>query len=237
MTISNSWLQILNRTHENPVGHMALAIAAWSIGSGVTAELLGYWVHRLLHTGWIGFLSRNHMMHHIVLYGPLHKQRSPQYHDATDGRLALGNVGLEWLLPAALMIAPAVAAFRYLHVRLAFQLISLGITLGWSFLMFSYLHDVMHIEGVWLAKNRVLKHWFLSARRLHDIHHRILNDRGLMDKNFGIGFFVFDRLFGTLSLQQPPFNHRGYAVAREKFDDMDKPEPAFQTVKSHIGKK
>jgi sterol desaturase/sphingolipid hydroxylase (fatty acid hydroxylase superfamily) len=58
-----------------------------------------------------------------------------------------------------------------------------------------------------------------------------------MDKNFGIGFFAFDRLFGTLSLQQPPFNHRGYAVAREKFDDMGTPEPTFQTVKSHIGKK
>jgi sterol desaturase/sphingolipid hydroxylase (fatty acid hydroxylase superfamily) len=52
---------------------------------------------------------------------------------------------------------------------------------------------------------------------LHDIHHRMLSDGGLIDKNFGIGFFLFDRLFGTLSLVQSSFNHHGYAVAREKF--------------------
>jgi putative SOS response-associated peptidase YedK len=33
---------------------------------------------------------------------------------------------------------------------------------------------------------------------MHDIHHHALNNDGLMDKNFGIGFFAFDRLFGTL---------------------------------------
>lgn len=88
--------------------------------------------------------------------------------------------------------------------------------------MFSYLHDVMHVEGFWLAKVPWLKHWFLSARRLSDIHHRVLNDCGLMDKNFGIGFFAFDRLFGTLTLQQPPFNRRGYEIAREKFKYLEK---------------
>jgi len=217
MTTSNSLLHIVNGAYAQRAGHLALAIAAWSIGSSVTAELLGYWLHRLMHSGWIGFLSRSHMEHHMVQYGPLRKQRTRQYRDATAGRLALGNIGLEWLGPGALVIAIAVAAFHYFRVRLEYQLISLGTTLGWTFLMFSYLHDVMHVEGFWLAENKWLKRWFLSARKLHDIHHRVLNDRGLMDKNFGIGFFAFDRLFGTLTLQQPPFNHRGYAVAREKF--------------------
>jgi len=50
-----------------------------------------------------------------------------------------------------------------------------------------------------------------------DIHHRMLSDGGLMDKRLGIGFFLFDRLFGTLSLVQSSFNHHGYAVARERF--------------------
>jgi sterol desaturase/sphingolipid hydroxylase (fatty acid hydroxylase superfamily) len=171
-----------------------------------------------MHSGAITFLSRNHMKHHLVLYGPLQRQRSETYRDATDDSLSLGNIGLEWLVPAAMSIALVIGVFRLLHVALLYQLLSLGITLAWSFLMFSYLHDMMHIEGFWLAKNKWLKRWFLSARRLHDIHHRVLNDRGLMNTNFGIGFFEFDRLFGTLSLQQPPFNHRGYAAAREKFD-------------------
>jgi sterol desaturase/sphingolipid hydroxylase (fatty acid hydroxylase superfamily) len=39
----------------------------------------------------------------------------------------------------------------------------------------------------------------------------------LMNKNFGIGFYLFDRLFGTLCCEQGPFNHRGYAQARKRF--------------------
>ena len=83
--------------------------------------------------------------------------------------------------------------------------------------MFSWLHDIMHVEGCWLARNRWVNRWFISARNLHDIHHQALNDCGLMDKNFGIGFFVLDRIFGTLALQAPRFNHEGYCVAVERF--------------------
>ena len=208
---------ILSAVHLDRPWRTGLSIAALTIGSCVTAELLGYWLHRLLHSGAIRFLSRGHMRHHLVFYGPLQKQRSESYLDATDGSLALSNIGLEWLIPAGLLIVIVMAAFHFLRVRLLYQVLSLGITLAWSFLMFSYLHDEMHVDGFWLAKNKWLKAWFLSARRLHDIHHRALNDRGLMDKNFGIGFFAFDRLFGTLTLHQSPFNHRGYAVALEKF--------------------
>jgi hypothetical protein len=64
--------------------------------------LLGYLLHRLLHSGRIGFLSRSHMKHHLALYGPLQPQRpGTAYHDATTGDVAIGNVGLEWLLPGA----------------------------------------------------------------------------------------------------------------------------------------
>ena len=196
---------------------MALAIIAWSIASCVVAELLGYWLHRLLHSGLIGFLSRNHMKHHMVFYGPQDKQRTPQYLDATDGSLSLGNIGTEWLLPAALVIGASLAGFRYFHVRLQYQLLFLGITLAWSFLMFSYLHDAMHIEGIWLEKNRWLRSWFVAARRLHDIHHHEVNSSGIMDKNFGIGFFWFDRVFGTMSPSAHNFNSAGYDVARVRF--------------------
>ena len=220
MTIANSLLQMLRGTHDSRL-RFTISIVTWSLGSCISAELLGYWLHRLLHSGAIRFLSRNHMKHHLVLYGPLQKQRSATYYDATENRPSLGNIGLEWLIPAALIIAVMLVSFYLLHVTPGHQLLCLGITLSWSSLMFSYLHDVMHVEGLWLEKNRFLKRWFLSARRLHDIHHRVLNDEGLMNKNFGIGLFLFDRLFGTICLQQTPFNHRGYKMAKEKFRYVD----------------
>jgi sterol desaturase/sphingolipid hydroxylase (fatty acid hydroxylase superfamily) len=75
----------------------------------------------------------------------------------------------------------------------------------------------MHIQDFWMERAPLLKHWFCWARRLHDIHHRALNDHGLMDANFGIAFAFFDWLFGTLQPVQPPFNHRGFEVAKQKF--------------------
>jgi len=194
-----------------------LNIVTWIVASCISAELLGYGLHRLLPSGAIGFLSRSHMNHHLVLYGPLQDQRSIEYHDATEDSVSLGNIGLEWLLPAGLLIACALAVFQLFHVQLLFRVIYFATTLAWSFLMFSYLHDIMHVEGFWLEKNRWLKRWFTSARRLHDIHHEVINDQGLMDKNFGIGFFICDRLFGTLCSVEPAFNYVGYKVARERF--------------------
>src|SRR5436305_6584452 len=75
-------------------------IATWATGSCISTELLGYWLHRLLHSGAIGSLSRNHMKHHLVMYGPLQEQCSKTYRDATEGNLSLGNICREWLFPA-----------------------------------------------------------------------------------------------------------------------------------------
>jgi hypothetical protein len=132
----------------------------------------------------------------------------------------LGNIGVEWLAPTALVIASALALFQILHVRWFYQLIYLATTLGWSFLMFSWLHDVMHVEGFWLERNRIFKHWFASARKRHDIHHHVLNNDGRMDRNFGIGLFLFDFVFGTLANEEPIFNHVGYRAALERFKPM-----------------
>jgi len=198
----------------------ALTIVAWIAVSIVSAELLGYGLHRLLHSGRIGFLSRNHMKHHMVLYGPLKPQRSNHYLDATDDSISLGNIGVEWLIPAAVLIACAYGLFRLLHVQLLYQAIYFAVTLSWTFLMFSWLHDVQHIEGFWMEKDLLLRRWFVGARRRHELHHCSIADDGLMNKNFGIGFFLFDRLFGTLSETARPFNHKGYQTARERFKSM-----------------
>lgn len=199
----------------------ALAVLSWFAASILASELLGYLLHRLLHSGKIGFLSRSHMRHHMVLYGPHQPQRpSTGYLDATDDTIALGNIGLEWLVPGALLLAVSVTVLHFLRVSFTHQSIFVVGSLAWSFLMFSYLHDRMHIDGFWMERNPWLKGWFASAREAHDIHHWALNDQGLMDKNFGIAFFFFDRLFGTWTAQWPPFNRRGYANALHRFADV-----------------
>ncbi len=149
MTLSNSLLQALNSTQATRPWQVVLEVAACVIGSCVTAELLGYWLHRLLHSGLIGFLSRNHMRHHLVLYGPLQHQRSVTYKDATTERMSLGNIGLEWLFPAALIVSGVLILFQFLYLRVVYQVVSLASRLGWSVLMFSYLH----VDGFWLATN------------------------------------------------------------------------------------
>lgn len=199
----------------------ALSLLAWMAASILVSELLGYLLHRLLHSGKIGFLSRSHMKHHLLLYGPLQPQRAgSEYQDATTGEVALGNVGLEWLVPGAIVLAASVVVLHFLGTALRYQIVFGGTSLAWSFLMFSYLHDRMHVAGYWMERNRWLKFWFVPARRSHDIHHWALNDRGLMDRNFGIGFFFFDRLFGTHTQKFPEFNRGGYRAALHRFGDL-----------------
>jgi len=41
-----------------------------------------------------------------------------------------------------------------------------------------------------------------------------------MDKNFGIGFFFFDRLFGTFSPTGATFNWLAYERARYKWSSL-----------------
>jgi len=86
-----------------------LHFAAWVGTSIAVAELLGYVLHRLLHSGWIPWLSMSHMKHHMVLYGPLQNQRpSEEYLDATTGSVALGNAGLEWIVPSTMILTTVV---------------------------------------------------------------------------------------------------------------------------------
>lgn len=217
----NFFVQTVRSVEAWQILRIGVNITGWIVGSCLFAELLGYWLHRLLHSGAIPFLSRSHMTHHLVLYGPQQKQRSSVYLDATEDRVSLTNIGIEWLVPAACLIVSVVTLFWLLHVPLSYQLLSLTTMFVWSFSMFSFLHDAMHVEGFWMERKRWLKRWFLSARRLHDIHHRSLSHYGLMNKNFGIGFFFFDRIFGTFSADQEPFNAHGYAVAKKTFKHLE----------------
>ena len=191
--------------------------------SCLVAEFAGYWLHRLLHSDKLPFLSREHMIHHFLIYGPQQPMRAKKYKDATDGRFSAGNVGLEWLVPSALILFSCWGAMIVLHVPRVYQFISLCNLLLWPILMFSYIHDRMHLRDFWMADAPIIKLWFRKARRLHDIHHRNVNDVGHMNTNFGIGFYFFDRLFRTIRKRHRAFNWKGYreAIGRYGLEDSE----------------
>ncbi len=194
-----------------------VGIVATLVDSVVVAEFAAYWLHRLLHSGRIPTLSRGHLIHHFLIYGPRQPMRAEDYHDATDNRFSVGNVGLEWLAPSAIILLSCWGVMALLGVPRVYQVLALCTLLGWPILMFSYLHDRMHIENFWMTRVPLLKTWFLKARRMHDIHHRSVNSEGFMDTNFGIGFYFFDRFFRTLAKRHRPFNWTGYRAAIERY--------------------
>jgi sterol desaturase/sphingolipid hydroxylase (fatty acid hydroxylase superfamily) len=139
------------------------------------------------------------------------------YKDATNNRFSVGNIGLEWLGPSAIVLAICWCVMVLLKVPPSYQIISACSLLIWPIFMFSYLHDRMHVDKYWMTRIPLLRTWFLKSRRLHDIHHRSMNEEGRMDTNFGIGFYFFDRVFGTISLRHRPFNWTGYEIAKERY--------------------
>ena len=100
------------------------------ICSCLVAEFAGYWLHRLLHSEKFPMLSRNHIAHHLILYGPTQPMRADSYKDATHGRFSLGNVGLEWLAPSAVLLIVCWAFLFVLRIPLIYQVIALGTLSG-----------------------------------------------------------------------------------------------------------
>jgi sterol desaturase/sphingolipid hydroxylase (fatty acid hydroxylase superfamily) len=186
------------------------------------AEFFGYWLHRLLHSDKIPFLSRGHLIHHFLIYGPGQPMRLDEYHDATDNRFSVGNIGLEWIAPSAMILATLWGAMRLAHVPALYQMIALATLVAWPLFMFSYLHDRMHLSNFWMERTPVLRFWFRAARRLHDIHHHAADDDGRMDTNFGIGFFLFDRIFRSIAPRHRPFNRAGFEAARLRYGFVEK---------------
>jgi sterol desaturase/sphingolipid hydroxylase (fatty acid hydroxylase superfamily) len=194
-----------------PLGLLFTALA-----SVLFAELAGYGLHRLMHSGRLLCLSRAHMIHHLLLYGPRQPMRTTEYKDATSGRASIGNVGLEWLVPSGLILAVCWEGMSLLGVQLVCRCLAMVVLIAWPAFMFSYLHDRMHVRGFWMERVPLLGSWFRSARRFHDIHHHSIDPSGRMNKNFGIGFYFFDRLFRTFAKRHCPFNPHGYRAAMEQ---------------------
>jgi len=204
---------------------MLIGIPLTLLLSCLLAEFFGYWLHRLLHSDKIPLLSRGHLIHHFLIYGPGQPMRMEKYHDATDDRFSVGNIGLEWLVPSAIILAMVWAAMRLVHLSALYQITALATLVVWPIFMFSYLHDRMHLSDFWMERTPLLRFWFRSARRMHDIHHHAVDDNGRMEANFGIGFFLFDRIFRTIGSRHRPFNRAGFEAARLRYG-----------LKEHYGK-
>jgi len=196
-------------------------VIASVLSSCLVAEFTGYWLHRLLHCDKVQFLSRGHLIHHFLVYGPQQSMRSTGYKEATEGRFSIGNLGLEWLAPSAVVLSFCWGIMVLFAVPRAYQIVSLCTLLIWPIFMFNYLHDRMHLKTFWMSRVPLIRMWYINARKLHDIHHLQLNNEGRMDANFGIGFFFFDRLFRTIAKRHRTFNWAGYRVAKKRYGLVD----------------
>jgi hypothetical protein len=167
----------------------------------VYAELVGYLLHRLLHSGWVPWLTRRHLVHHLDLYGPSMKLRTPVYRDRERGGIA--GVGWEWIVPSLVLFVLELALLHAADVSAAKQAIILVGGLLWSVVFFYRAHEAMHVSrSSWLLASP-LRGWFLRARRLHDIHHVAIDEHGRFTCNFGVTFHGFDRLFGSYRSKVP----------------------------------
>jgi len=187
-------------------------------GAWLYTEFAGYWLHMLLHSEKIEFLSRNHMIHHLEVYPP-DKPMRPEgaYKGSTYGRAAVLGIGMEWTLPVLLILGAALAALAWAGATPFYLGVFAAASMAWGWVMFAYVHDGMHVKGFGLASLPLLQDWFLNARRLHDIHHMDLVDDGRETVNFGICFFFFDRLFGTYKNRFDRFNRAGFDAALRRY--------------------
>ncbi|HEY5762512.1 MAG TPA: sterol desaturase family protein [Rhodocyclaceae bacterium] len=191
----------------------------WAVGGFLFAEVAGYFIHRLLHADKVRILSRNHMIHHLLIYGPK-RLRSEKYISPTAGdnsRFGIYGFGLEWIIPVVSMAAITLGVLHLIGVDWISRLIFIGAGLLWGYFMFGVVHDAMHLKNTIFEKNRFLRPWFRYVRRLHDLHHLKINEQGLMDKNFGICFFFMDRIFGTLSKSTTRLNKDNLKAALDRY--------------------
>lgn len=180
-------------------------------------EVVGYFLHRLLHSDKIGWLSRSHMIHHLKDYGPKDAMRKKQYESGARERTAVVGIGMEWIIPSVVIYFFMVVGMALLGVSWWLQIMAVVISGTWAYLMFNYFHGAMHLSDFWMLRAPLLNKWFRTARRRHDIHHKHISSCGKMHTNFGICFFFVDRLFRTLEKNVQPFNGVGYGVALKRY--------------------
>jgi len=120
-------------------------------------ELVGHFIHRLLHSEKVPALSRSHMIHHLQHYGPKMSMRDDGYKKSTEGRLSFGSIGMEWIIPIAIVLFPTAIILSLVGVSFGHQFIFWGAAIGWGLLGFSYMHDILHVKDNWFLNVRFSK--------------------------------------------------------------------------------
>lgn len=189
----------------------------------IFAELCGYVIHVVLHSQKIEYLSRNHMLHHLKVYGPTMPQRpDANYRGSVEDRAAVLGVGMEWLGPIGLILAIVYGVSYFLAIPFLYTNVFTAGALGWGYFLFGYMHDNMHLKNFWMERAPLIKNWFLNIRKLHDIHHLHVDNDGKMNVNYGICFFFFDKVFNSYKKEFSTFNKQGHLVALSKYDYINK---------------
>jgi len=181
-------------------------------------EIAGYFIHQLLHSNRVQWLSKYHMLHHLRDYAPGKSLRSDSYICSAKGRAAIFDLGLEWVIPIAFLIIGIEAVFIAMDVSWFTCIFFPFICMAYGHFSFGIMHDYLHLKDHWILRNSWLRKWFLSIRRYHDLHHMIIDDDGRMKLNYGISFFFMDKLLGTFTDQGQPFNEKGYQQAQQLYD-------------------
>ena len=144
--------------------------------------LFGHVTHWFIHQPMSGRFNKAHMTHHLKLY-PASNYTSEKYRQPGKD----STVWIFAILSIPMMLLPWIA-FGLGFVTLIQTIIVFTemLVLGAAH---DHIHDAFHIKGHWLYKFRPFRSWNI----LHYRHH--VN----MKKNFGIFFFMWDRVFKTLS--------------------------------------
>lgn len=196
-----------------------LAAASALIGGWFFCEFVGYFLHILLHSERIPYLSRSHMIHHLKVYNPKQGLRQGgSYKGSAQDRTSVLGFGLEWVAPIAFIMIVTALGFWLLQIAIVYYFIFTLSAILWGYFLFGYMHDAMHLKEFWMERVPFLRDWFYSIRKLHDIHHLEFSNDGRMLKNYGICFFFFDRLFVSLSPKHKLFNQDGFTASMKRYD-------------------
>lgn len=144
--------------------------------------LFGHVAHWFIHQPLAGKFNRSHMTHHLKLYPPTDYLSKKYRHPGKDNTVLIFAI-----LSIPMLILPWVAlGFGVITLFQALFIFVEMLILGAAH---DYVHDAFHIKGHWLYKFKMFRKWNV----LHYRHH--VN----MKSNFGIFYFMWDRVFGTLS--------------------------------------
>lgn len=157
------------------------------------------------------------MQHHLHNYGP----KSPQI---TNGYKRSDRTSAQiWSRHISLGIAAVIFSDLTIMLATYFGLPKFPVfvfiltTIAWLYAVFVLLHEALHDQRSWITDTKWFPVWFEQLRFMHIRHHKQISEDGHMNRNYGICFFWFDRIFGTYCPPWEPLDKSGYQSAFERY--------------------